>query len=329
MGPDPIDRRDRHRSDRTRAMLATMRRLGSTCLLALACLGSAPATWCGEPLWARVGFTTRVRIKLLERGAAPHAPLRYKFVTGRREIGTVEVEEGRAATRVPDQDSRASAQITALAEQVSSTGEAKFRFVFDAFQSTESGLQRRREVLATWDGTSQRFAIDARGVTKGKTEPDQAAEAQNVPGLLEAISVLNEVHAPYFPAEAVGVGARWEVFGKPSSGWDEEERTTCTLQARAGDRVTIHVTLARSAESGQKRRDGDIDWLLQSHAGTGTGTYELDLTCVLPVRATMSVSERTRLSLSLRNPSFESQSDHQSRWAITISGAVAQEETPR
>lgn len=302
-------------------MLQRMLRLGLTTLLTLACCSwDRPASG-SEPQWSGVHASPRPRIKLLERGTAPLAPLRWRALEGRPETAIVVVED----VSTPGTALGASARVTALAERVGGTGEAACRFVFDRLESTAGGQAAAApNLVASWNGSAVHFTRDAKGLVKGVTRRDYPDSARTT------IGALCDLQAPHLPGEAVGVGARWEFTVSRELTWDVEETTTCTLRARAGDRATIEVSLSRTAKPRQERGSSALFRRhLVSYTAAGKGTYELDLTGVLPLRATMVVSEEERTSRFRDTPGDLLSDLSLRRWGVSVVRHLEGQEAPR
>ena len=308
-----------------------MRKLVGPFLLAWAFLGTAQPSAGNEPLWCQFNPKAKPTIKLLDPGAEPRSALRWKRVTGTREAGKVAVEDLHKSARGVLLEHRASASLTCLTEGVTRAGEATCRHVFDDFTwSTSSPIGAApAEDLGTWAGATVRFTVNAQGVLK-KFEPwKYPPAAKHVPALFGALQFLTDMEAPYFPSEAVGVGARWEVTGKPIAAYELHETTLCTLSERQEDRVRIEVTLTRTAKLERSPTEDGLTTTLKSYSATGTGAYDLDLALVLPLRASMTLTERLRKSMHLSRVDYGFDTDQTSTWSITVTGGRQEAATPR
>jgi hypothetical protein len=313
-----------------------MRSIVGWIVVILPCLGAARTSDGDEPFWVHMLPKAKAVIKVLDRGAEPRLPLRWKHIAGTREIGKASVEDvhhtGRNSTEL-----RVAAAVTCLTDAVTRAGDSRCSCVFSDFEWTSTdpffSTKAKAEDLVTWDGTTSRFTLGAQGLVKTRDALKMAPAVRSDLGLYAAVRHLQSMHAPYFPTEAVGVGARWEISGKPIAPWPVDETAVCTLTSRDGDRLTIDVALTRTAKPVPDRSGREIKHGLVRYAATGTGSYEVDLSLVLPLRAVMNVREQYRTSMYVGEleewARFGLLHDSDCTWRLDFTGGRAGAITPR
>lgn len=283
-----------------------------------------------EPAWYDpVDGPKSLAIKVLDKGAEPRRPVRWHHVKGQRETGSVSVEDVSDSAKHGRQQRRAASRVAASAQEVSAQ-ETRCHLVFDKFEwSAEKLLSASEEDLSSWAESSIEFTLTSQGLVKNY-DVKRAKSAANEVALSVALVDLGAMRPPPFPKEPLGVGARWEVKGKPHSVWTLDETTVCTLTAMDGDRIKIDLSLTRSAKPQKWRPLSDSTAIqLLSYSATGTGTFELDLTSVIPITGIASVvaDERKEMRLGATGYAFQINTKHE--WKAQIAGSKEIVETPR
>lgn len=145
--------------------------------------------------------------------------------------------------------------------------------------------------LADLVGTRSEVQVSDRGV------PLAGSLADVVDGQVagQVLSELAEQATNPYPAEPVGVGARWQVSSVIEvTGVDVEQLTEFTVVAIDGDRIEVTTTVEQfvAADAGMELADGVVaeitDWSF-----TGTGSATLNLGRAAPA-SSASVSEGTQ-----------------------------------
>jgi uncharacterized protein DUF6263 len=111
--------------------------------------------------------------------------------------------------------------------------------------------------------------------------------------LVEGLNQSFESMVAPLPAEAVGVGARWQVVSRMSaSGADLLQSATYTLKAREGVKATLDVTTTQLSASDTLKALGTPAGSVtrvKSFSSGGTGTTRIDTTSVVPEGGTTTM----------------------------------------
>jgi len=255
-------------------------------------------------------------LQLLDAGAAPREPVRYKFETGHTETGALDTKMQMSMSlggqQVPMEAVPPLRMTTQLrVAEVAADGRARLEYKLVSAEASGSDAQAAElsRSLAQIKGLSGSFRMDTQGrITPGTT----LARSTTVPGGNELLGELEQsiyqLIAP-FPAEAIGPGARWQVTQKvDSSGIQLSQVVEYTLRARNGDRAELDVKMiSASLEAAAALPPGAK---VDSIQLTGTGTSAIQLDRLVPTAAvdsgiTLAVSmvaqgQRQNLGMNLQ-----------------------------
>jgi len=240
-------------------------------------------------LLAATAHAQTATIELLDPGAEPRAPLRYKYTAGSVERGTMEMSvsllreaNGQYVPMVAMPPTRMTMELrvtdvgpdgTAKVEMATRSAEAAVD------QATGIGPNDMNNALATVSRLGGWFTMDTRGRTtaaEAVLRPSTGAQA-TAPGadkaLTQAINNQLPMEASMFPEEPVGKGARWRVTtSSPIATLDTTTASEYTLLARQGNRIELDMKMGLIASGNSP----DGGFIATGGAATGHAVIDLD-----------------------------------------------------
>jgi hypothetical protein len=209
---------------------------------------------------------------LLESGAAPRRPLRYAWRLDQRERLTMDLRTT-AATSAPDGTTPRiplpPVRIVIDVDPQAVTPDGDLRYAWHVV-ATDVGVDAgapgpvvdgmRAEVAAV-AALSGSGVVTSRGLARDVAiDPSSLADTGATGQMVEQVlQTLRDVAAP-FPAEDVGVGARWQKLSEVVSSDARVTQTeTFTLVDAADGRGALHNVLAQTAPSQALRAAGMPD----------------------------------------------------------------------
>ena len=270
-----------------------------------ACAGASSAAAQRRPSPPRVRLPT---VRLLEAGAEPRAPLRYRIapnatatVEMRMEM-TMRISMGAQAlpsAPMPAMVGRMTFRVTS----VGTDGTVRYGGAVESFEPAPGYagppqlLTAVRTALATLVGTTYTGAMSSRGFVLDaqiSVPPNADANArQTIDSLRDS---LRQLAAP-LPAEPVGRGARWRVtMPIDAGGISMQQVALYTLDEVRGERGHVQVAITQTARPQALRTPGmpaGTTARLESLRGSGSATAELDLTRLVSTTHTRVVSDTT------------------------------------
>ena len=244
-------------------------------------------------------------VKLLEGGSGPRRELRYAFRSGTTELlavdNTTSVRAAVAGQQVPDTDSptvRLNIQFETM--EVQPNGDATMRVeLTDAEMLTPPGqkpgaAERPPQPAKRKIGVTGRVTMTARGLPRdAKFELPADADQRAAPLVRAAEQQMAQVAVP-LPAEAVGLGAKWEVT-RPIQvqGVKALASTVYALTELTADGAVVSVAYQLTAEPGQQPGGGlgTVERLV----GSGRGTSRQRFARLVPTEATTTLDVVTVL----------------------------------
>jgi hypothetical protein len=252
---------------------------------------SAPAAAKGQP-----------KVALVDAGREPRRELRVRPQRGdaqqvRMVMHTaMEMKLGELAnppTKLPP----IAMTLAMTVEDVTADGDIRYRMAFPEVDVLDAAgvLPKVREAMATTlrsvEGLSGSGVSTSRGFNKGVNLDIPAGTAPQIKQILDGMKdTMNQV-AALLPAEAVGVGAQWDVeLTVQNKGITVEQKTRYELVSLQGERMTIKSVVAQSApkQKFQNPAVPSVTMDLLSHKGRATGKSTLDLTQIFPSDSTSS-----------------------------------------
>jgi hypothetical protein len=124
--------------------------------------------------------------------------------------------------------------------------------------------------------------------------------------LLGGMSHSFESMVTPLPAEPVGVGAKWQVVSRASSGGaDLLQAAIYTLKSRAGSRATLDVSMMQLAAKDSihtPQMPANMSLKVVAFSSAGTGTTQVDLKSVAPEAGTMTLKASMTLAVPPQSP---------------------------
>lgn len=203
-----------------------------------------------------------VTVEVLENGAEPRAPLRFEFAEGTpfrvemvMKIG-IEIEvDGEALPSTPLPATRV-VMAGKIDRVEAETAEYSFRYE-DVTVEPDAGVDpqvaRAMEgAFAAVDGVSGTAAVTTRGATtRASVDTSKISDATAKSTLDSLTSQMSSLTVP-FPAEAVGIGARWRgIRAATLNGVETRATTTYRLVEREGNRFRVELEQDVTASSGE------------------------------------------------------------------------------
>jgi len=172
--------------------------------------------------------------------------------------------------------------------------------------------------------------VSSRGITKSVKLAFPAdmpsATAQAMSGLTDQIG---QIGSP-FPAEAVGIGAKWRVKSKlKSQGMSIDQSSTYTLKDFRDGTAFMEMTMEQTAAPQPVAAPGlpeGVTLELKSLASTGTGSTEFPLSWIVARKGTSKAS--TELALKITQGEQASDMTQIVKVEVTITGEEAKAEAP-
>jgi hypothetical protein len=241
-------------------------------------------------------------VELIDAGAAPQQPIRYRFVAGPSQNAVMDMNTQMAmnlgAMQIPMTSIPPLRMTMAMrVAEVAADGSARLEFALLSAEATgDLALTGPlKQSLANVKDVAGWYRMDTRGQI---SEGDMNVPAGNE-GAREALGSLNQTMqqlAAPFPAEAVGVGARWRVVQKTATGGASIAQTAeYTLRSRTATSVTLEVKIVDSSiELGSALPP---EAKLEAMKVEGGGTTTMDLGGLVPIAA-MDVNTQIIMSFS-------------------------------
>ncbi|MEO5727942.1 MAG: hypothetical protein ABI134_10675 [Byssovorax sp.] len=242
-------------------------------------------------------------VRLLDAGAEPRADLSYAIARGpapnlgmamdmavRMKVGGRENE-----AKIP----RLAMTLDGSVGETNDSGE--WKILAGLLGITVEGKGAEAEQLAAamrpQVQAMKGLSIDYWLNPKGRVRDVKIALPKGFPpaaqSLVEGLNQSFESMVAPLPAEAVGVGARWQVVSRMSaSGADLLQSALYTLKARDGVKATLDVTTTQLSASDTMKALGSPASSVsrvKSFSSGGTGTTRIDTTSVVPESGTTTM----------------------------------------
>jgi hypothetical protein len=253
-----------------------------------------------------------LRLELLDAGAQPRAPLRYKFHVGQQERMLMDMQMD-MTTNLPGQKNVTVAmptmQFAAKLESKSLTpeGDLVFGFVNDKVDLLDDRPMRpeiRDKVRAEIQkilGLKGEGVVTTRGLTKrADYEVPPGASPQVAQTLENMRQSLRQLATP-LPLEPVGVGAKWKTTSTiRSKMFNFVQVATFSLASVKDGRATLQVQIEQKAPVQAVKMDGvppDVKTTLDSYQGRGSGRPTVDFDRLIPTKAESEVEIHVHFKL--------------------------------
>jgi len=239
-----------------------------------------------------------LRLELLDPGAEPRAPLRYKFHVGQREKMIMDMQMD-MTMNPPGQSNKVSIAMPTMEfvstlepKSVTSDGDLDYTFVTEKADLLDDRPLRadvKNKVASELKliiGLKGEGVVTARGLTK-------KAEYEIPPGISPQVAQtienmrqsLRQLATP-FPLEPVGIGAKWKTTSTVKSKiFSFVQTANFSLVSLSGNHATIQVQIDQQAPPQAVKMDGvpaDVKTTLDSYQGKGAARPVLDLDHIIP-----------------------------------------------
>lgn len=279
------------------------------CVAPLPATAEAPPHSHDQPDIAELFAQAGPSVVLVDAGAEPRQELRYDFSgftpqTMQMDMNMSMSMEG-PATGTQQQTLPTMRMIMSIPTvEVTPEGNLRMAFSLDRYEvlPTEGVapemMQALQASLASVGTMSGWNIIDNRGsfVDGDITVSAGSSAAQMMTSIEDS---MEQMVAP-FPAEAVGLGARWQTSTEVTvNGLTLAQTAGFTLVSRSGDTVVLDVTIEQNAPpqdiADPSMPPGAVAHLDEMHT-TGSGRMTLSLTNVVP-NSTLSMATAMRMSV--------------------------------
>jgi len=239
-------------------------------------------------------------IQVLDFGATPRVPIRYRFHAGASEHAVMEMsmtssrEENGKVTSMSSPSTRTTMSIQVT--DVAADGSAHVEFATRSVEATgPAGASDTQTVgdktLADSSKLSGSYRTDTRGhITSWDISLPKGDLQQAVSKLMDSMAADDNDTLQEFPEEAVGPGAHWQVVSHRKLGGQFKVDMTqdFTLRSRVGNVIVLDTkTLIEMAAVSPG--PGIPDFNPQS----GSGTQIIDLDKLVPTSTSESSSSQT------------------------------------
>ncbi|MCO4770307.1 MAG: hypothetical protein KDA24_09780 [Deltaproteobacteria bacterium] len=172
--------------------------------------------------------------------------------------------------------------------------------VDDAAGLPEQAVETLRGVLGGLVGSEGHTTMTTRGFVKdGSFVPAEAADPQIKDMAASMEKQLTQLAAP-FPAEPVGVGAKWTVaMAVSNQGMVIDQTAEYTLTKREGNMVYLDVAITQGAEA-QTLSTPQGEAKVNSVKSTGTGTVTIDLSLALPAAGNTKLNSAMSMEMDMQ-----------------------------
>jgi hypothetical protein len=243
----------------------------------------------------------KTTVKLLDPGAQPRTPLRYKFQANRTEKMVMEMSMAMAMEmgdqKQPETQMPATRMtMTVNSKEVSPEGDLYYEFEFEQAEVLpEPGanpmmVNVMKQQMSSMQGLSGSATVTSRGFIRDvEIKAPPGIDPQVRQSIDQMRQSMDQMSAP-LPEEPVGRGARWQVtMPVETSAMKLTQIATYTLSEIQGDKVKFDITIKQSAPPQDINAPGAAPGgkvSLESLKSSGTGTVELQMTNLVPTSNT-------------------------------------------
>lgn len=268
---------------------------------------TTPTTPTGEPAPAGDGAI----ITLLDPGAEPREPLRLQLSAGQAQNMTMTMRMGMEMAMGPNKMPKTSIPpmqmvMSLSVKEITPEGDIKSEFSLDKIDvlpdpSAMPGVvDQLKSMLGTMQKISGTSTITPRGIVKSADFqlPDDLNPQikQTMDGMRQQV---NQMSVP-FPEEALGIGAKWTVRQNlEQQGMKLSQTATWELKERSGTVVKLASTIVQEAAPQNVSAPGmppGASVRLESLNSSGSGTTDVDLAKVAPIKGTMSMTSSVTMT---------------------------------
>ena len=244
-------------------------------------------------------------VRLLEAGAEPRVRLRYRPAAAQTEDLSINMTTTMATsfgTPLPPREMPAPGVRLLASVTTAPAGKGELSYTLKVVEAEAvdgpgvlPGIaEKMRAELKKVVGATMTGRLTTRGAVI-KLETTLPADAPS-----SARGTLDSLQNSYgrLPAEAVGVGARWEIETKlHQSGVDATALTRYRVRELVGTRVGLDLEMEINGAAQEIKLPDGPTAQLESMRGTGSGTLDLDLGSVVPRRGSNNLDSQMALRI--------------------------------
>lgn len=244
-------------------------------------------------------------VALIDAGAEPREPLRLKLTAGQEQAMIMTMRMGMGMqvgtnkmpkTALPPMQMTMSLKV----KEITAEGDIRTEFSLDKIDvlpdpAAQPGMvDQLKAVLGTMSKMSGTSTITPRGIVKSADFNIPADVNPQIRQTMDSMrQQMNQLSVP-FPEEALGVGAKWTVTQHlEQQGMKLQQVATWELKERQGGVVKLASAIVQTAPPQPIVAPGmppGAKVSLDRLDSTGSGTTDLDLTRVAPIKGTMNMT---------------------------------------
>lgn len=252
-------------------------------------------------------------VKVIASGADPKSALRYTPKAGQKLTMNMVMAMG-MTVKLGDKESppvslpKMSSDLVMTVTNVAPDGMIAYDFAITSAKAIP-GKGVKPEVLKQVDeqfgkmtGLKGHATVDSRGVTRDLSMDVPSGIDDSVRDLLDSMRQSMRQMANPFPAEPVGVGAKWDTEQRIRiKGMLISQVTHSTLKKLKGQKLSLDIELEQSADSQPVQLPAAAAGAtaklitLKSH---GTGTLDGDLGRIAPTKSHLDLDSHTQMQIS-------------------------------
>jgi hypothetical protein len=272
-------------------------------------------------------------VKLIDAGAAPRADLSYALVKGaaQKMVMSMDMSMGmkmQGQTLPAQSIPRISMGMDATTVDKNAAGEFKVEVHLSSVTVDANGAQQEqiaramRSQLDAMKGLSMGYWVNPKGQVHDVKVGMPAGMPPAAQQILTGMSQSFESMVTPLPAEAVGVGAQWQVITRTAAGGtDLLQSAIYTLKSRTGASVTLDVKLVQLAANDSihtAQMPAGMSAKIKGFSSGGAGTSQLDLKSVAPEGGTMTLKVTMDLAVAGANPGAVEESTVETTTTVQI-----------
>ncbi len=275
-------------------------------------LAAASPTVIGQsPPASTVDRTAPPQVELLNPGAEPRQPIRFKPVVNARQVATLTLAMDMAMTvagnpipqvKVPTSVMTMETQVT----HIDANGDIHYQFRYTNVdviadpavpKPVMDAVKAQNQKLIGIRGS---FVMDDRGQSKSGSFSFPEGLDSTTRQTLEQLAQSSSQFSAPMPEAAVGKGASWRLSSPISvNGIRMIQTATYQLASLQNGIATLDVNLEQEAKSQKMTQPGlptDVLMTLKSLKSQGQGKVMLRLNQLLPMRSTVSVQSNNEIT---------------------------------
>ena len=256
-------------------------------------------------------------VKLLEPGADPKGDLSYALTKGTSQKLAMSMDmamgvkvKGQSAPSMPMP--RMTMTFDNAAADKNAAGELRIESRLTGVSVDPAGGQQEQMAKAlqpqldAMKGLGMSYWMNPKGQVRDVKLDMPASMPPAAQQLLNGMSQSVESMVTPLPNEPVGVGAKWQVVSRATSGGaDLLQAAIYTLKSRAGARATLDVNMLQLAANDTIHGPGmpaNMSAKVKAFSSNGSGTTQVDLKSVAPEQGTMTLKASMTLVVQGAGP---------------------------